>query len=62
MRDFNIVASARYQVASRQVGDITVNSYHLPEDAAGGQKAPQPGRLSPWRPISNSSAPIRIAS
>ncbi|MEJ5198027.1 MAG: M1 family metallopeptidase [Anaerolineae bacterium] len=39
MRDFNIVASARYQVASRQVGDITVNSYHLPEDAAGGQKA-----------------------
>ncbi|MGC8780634.1 MAG: M1 family metallopeptidase, partial [Anaerolineae bacterium] len=39
MRDFNIVASARYRVASRQVGDIVVNSYYLPEDADGGQKA-----------------------
>jgi len=39
MRDFNIVASARYRTATRQVGDIAVNSYFLPEDAAGGQKA-----------------------
>lgn len=39
MRDFNIVAAARYRTATRQVGDIAVNSYFLPEDAAGGQKA-----------------------
>jgi len=39
LRDFNIVASARYKVSSRQVGDITVNSYYLPEDTVGGQKA-----------------------
>lgn len=39
LRDFNLAASRRYQTASRQVGDIAVNSYFLPEDAAGGQQA-----------------------
>jgi len=38
LRDFNVAASTRYRVASRQAGDITINSYFLPEDAAGGQK------------------------
>ncbi len=38
LRDFNIVASARYKISNRQVGDITVNSYYLPEDTVGGQK------------------------
>jgi aminopeptidase N len=39
MRDFNIVASGRYQSASKQVGDVTVTSYFLPEDGAGGRQA-----------------------
>jgi len=39
MRDFNIAASTRYRIASRPVGDITINSYYLPDDAAGGQQA-----------------------
>ncbi|MDQ1301732.1 MAG: hypothetical protein QG637_1654, partial [Chloroflexota bacterium] len=39
MRDFNVAASMRYKTASRLVGDITINSYFLPEDAAGGQNA-----------------------
>jgi aminopeptidase N len=39
MRDFNIVASGKYQSASKQVGDVTVNSYFLPEDAASGNQA-----------------------
>lgn len=39
MRDFNVVASGRYQSASKQVGDVSVNSYFLAEDAAGGTQA-----------------------
>jgi aminopeptidase N len=39
MRDFNIVASGKYQSASKQVGDVAVNSYFLPEDAASGKQA-----------------------
>jgi hypothetical protein len=39
MRDFNVAASTRYKTVSRQVDDITINSYFLPQDAAGGQKA-----------------------
>jgi aminopeptidase N len=39
MRDFNIVASRAYRSLSRQVGDVAINSYFLPVDAAGGQKA-----------------------
>jgi Peptidase family M1 domain len=39
MRDFNIVASEKYQSASKQVGDVTVSSYFLPEDAASGSQA-----------------------
>jgi hypothetical protein len=39
MRDFNIAASKRYRSASRKVGDVTVTSYFLPEQAAGGQQA-----------------------
>ena len=38
-RDFNIVASKEYRLASTQVGDITVNSYFLPRDDAGGRQA-----------------------
>jgi aminopeptidase N len=39
MRDFNIVASGGYQSASKQVGDVSVNSYFSAEDAAGGTQA-----------------------
>jgi Peptidase family M1 domain len=39
MRDFNIIASGKYQSASKQVRDVTVNSYFLPEDVAGGKQA-----------------------
>lgn len=39
MRDFNVVASRDYLAASTQVGDMTVNSYFLPGDEAGGRKA-----------------------
>jgi hypothetical protein len=39
MRDFHIAASKRYQAASQKVGDVTVTSYFLPEQAAGGRKA-----------------------
>ncbi len=39
MRDFNVVASRDYLSASTQVGDMTVNSYFLPGDEAGGRKA-----------------------
>ncbi len=39
MRDFNIAASTRYKTVSRQVDDITINSYFLPQDAKGGQAA-----------------------
>ena len=38
MRDFNIVASADYQVASRQVDGVTINSYYLPQDAQNGRQ------------------------
>jgi tartrate-resistant acid phosphatase type 5 len=38
-RDFFIIASPDYQVASRQVGETIVNSYYLPEDNAGGEQA-----------------------
>jgi hypothetical protein len=37
MRDFNIVASTAYQGVSEQVGDVTVNSYFLPQDTAAGR-------------------------
>jgi len=36
-RDVNIVLSAEYEVARREVDGIMVNSYYLPEDAEGGQ-------------------------
>lgn len=39
MRDFNIAASADYRTASAAVDDITVNSYFLPADEAGGRTA-----------------------
>ena len=39
IRDFNVVASRDYLSASSQVGDMTVNSYFLPGDEAGGRKA-----------------------
>jgi hypothetical protein len=38
MRDFNLVLSPRFEVASQKVEDITVNSYYLPEDAPGGRR------------------------
>ncbi|MCX6030448.1 MAG: M1 family metallopeptidase [Chloroflexi bacterium] len=39
MRDFNVIASADYLVFSGMVSDIAVNSYFLPGDEIGGQKA-----------------------
>ena len=39
MRDFNIAASEGFQLASKQVGDVLVNSYFLAEDAIGGRQA-----------------------
>jgi len=39
MRDFNLVLSPRFEVLTEAVGDVLVNSYYLPEDAAGGQRA-----------------------
>jgi aminopeptidase N len=39
MRDFNIVAGADYQRVSKPVGDVTVNSYALTKDSAGGRSA-----------------------
>jgi len=36
-RDFNLVLSPHYQVTRREVGGVTVNSYTLPGDGAGGQ-------------------------
>lgn len=39
LRDFNIVASADYRTASTTVDGITVNSYFLPADDAGGRAA-----------------------
>jgi hypothetical protein len=39
MRDFNIIASAGYRIATRRVGDVNVNSYSLTADAAGGDSA-----------------------
>jgi len=35
-RDFNVVLSPDYELTSRQVDGVTVNSYYLPGDAAGG--------------------------
>ncbi|MGB8646618.1 MAG: M1 family metallopeptidase [Anaerolineae bacterium] len=37
MRDFSIDASTTLRKASTQVGDITINSYYLPQDEAIGQ-------------------------
>jgi hypothetical protein len=37
MRDFNLVLSPRFEVATQKVEDITINSYYLPEDAEGGE-------------------------
>ncbi len=37
MRDFNIVASPDYRLTSTSVDDITINSYYLPADEAGGR-------------------------
>ncbi|MCR4407154.1 MAG: M1 family metallopeptidase [Anaerolineae bacterium] len=39
MRDFNLIMSNDFQVISTTVGEVTVNSYFLPTDAAGGQRA-----------------------
>ncbi len=39
MRDFNIVASKRYETETRQVGGVEVVSHFLPEDKPGGQLA-----------------------
>lgn len=39
MRDFNVIMSSDFQVISTMVGDVTVNSYALSGDAAGGQRA-----------------------
>lgn len=39
MRDFNVIMSDDFQVISTTVGDVIVNSYVLPTDAAGGQRA-----------------------
>ena len=38
-RDFFLVASADYQVASREVGETTVNSYYFSNSEAAGMKA-----------------------
>ena len=38
MRDFCIVMSEEYEVASDTVGQTTVNSYYLPRDREGGQR------------------------
>ena len=38
-RDFFIIASPDYQVASKEVSGTTVNSYYLPEHAKGGAQA-----------------------
>jgi hypothetical protein len=39
LRDFNVVASSRFEAVSKQVGDVKVTSYFLPEHKDGGQKA-----------------------
>ncbi len=39
IRDFNLVLSPRYERLTETVEDIVVNSYFLPEDEAGGQRA-----------------------
>ncbi|MCX6031064.1 MAG: M1 family metallopeptidase [Chloroflexi bacterium] len=39
LRDFNVVASGRFETTSEPVGDVLVNSYFLPEHAAGGKQA-----------------------
>ncbi|NOR84058.1 MAG: hypothetical protein GQ526_11260 [Ardenticatenales bacterium] len=38
MRDFDLVLSPRFEVVTQRVEDIEVNSYFLPEDAAGGRR------------------------
>jgi hypothetical protein len=38
MRDFNVVLSPRFEVATQRVEDIVVNSYYLPEDVLGGKR------------------------
>jgi hypothetical protein len=38
MRDFTMLLSPRFEVATAKVGDILVNSYYLPEDRAGGER------------------------
>lgn len=38
MRDFTLVMSPRFEVATQEVGDIVVNSYYLPEDRLGGKR------------------------
>ena len=39
MRDFNLVLSPRFDLLTETVADVVVNSYFLPEDAAGGERA-----------------------
>ncbi len=39
MRDINLALSPRFQIATQQVEDVTINSYYLPDDAAGGRRA-----------------------
>jgi hypothetical protein len=38
MRDFDLVLSPRFEVATQKVDDILVNSYYLPEDTLGGKR------------------------
>lgn len=38
-REFNLVASRDFEVKSRQVGDVTINSYYAPGHEPGGQAA-----------------------
>jgi aminopeptidase N len=39
MRDFNIVASARYEILSATVGGVLISCYYLPGDQSGGERA-----------------------
>ena len=38
MRDFNIVASAKYEILSATVGQVLLNCYYLPGDQSGGER------------------------
>jgi aminopeptidase N len=38
LRDFNVVAGREYRSTRQQVGGVTLTSYYLPQDAAGGKQ------------------------